>query len=280
VRLVSGMVSAIAIAAFGFASGALALVVMAPEPQGFVPPVRLAMLEVAPEIGRDLPTDWPNVFGTVPPPAPEAEPEPEPDVVEEPPEENTTYYLTGLVAGGGNDSWAMISENDQGLVVRIGDVLVGGETVTGIDAQGVWIEYEGERQLIPVQKSDLQGLIAITDPVAENRPPALLLDEVIIPLEVFDRAYISSALTSGGRLAAPQGQNARGMDLVWMQRGELFDQMGLRTGDTILSVNGKALQTEDLIADMPDDDLLGGSLQLEILRDGTRQMLKVTLDQG
>lgn len=269
-----------AVAAFGFACGAFGLALVTPEVAEFVPPQRMAMVERAPDIGRDLPTDWPAVFGTIPPPAPEPEPEPEPEVVEKPPEENTTYYLTGLVAGRGSDSWAMISENDRGLVVRVGDVLIGGETVTAIDASGVWIDYEGERQLIPVQKTDLGHLITVEDSPADGLRPAKLLSEVTIPIEEFDRKFIERALTSAGRLAASQRENTRGMDLVWIERGELFDQMGLRTGDTILSVNGKALQTEDLLTDMPDADLLGGSLQLEILRDGTRQMLKVTLAQS
>lgn len=268
------------VTAFGFACGAFGLGYVTPPEQAFVAPQRMATVQQANVSTRDLPHDWPAVFGTVPIVAePEPEPEPEPEVAEQPPEENTTYYLTGLVAGGAGESWAMISENDRGLVVRIGDVLIGGETVTAIDAAGVWIDYQGETQLIPVKKADFGTMVTVKTQ-AEPTEPASVLAEVRIPLERFDRTFINRALTSAGRLAATERLNTDGMDLVWMQRGELFDQMGLRTGDTIVSVNGKALQTDDLIADMPDSDLLGGSLQLEILRDGTRQMLKITLDQG
>ena len=278
-RLLSAILAVGAVGAFGFALGALVLAYATPPGQPWQAPVRSAALQAPENTVRDLPETWPAIFGTVAPPEPE--PEPEPEVAEAPPEENTTYYLTGLVAGRGSESWAMITENDRGLVVRIGDVLVGGETVTGIDAKGVWIDYQGQRQLIPVQKADLVGLVSTETAAVTELPQAALLAEVTIPIEQMNRRVIGRALASAGRLAATERPGtAGGMDIVWVQQGELFDQMGLRTGDTILAVNGKTLETEDLLADMPDADLLGGPLQLEILRDGARQMLKVNLDQG
>lgn len=278
-KLLSGLLSVIAVASFGFALGALGLAYVAPAPQPYQPPERAAALQALAGDSRVLPDGWPAVFGKVP--ATEPEPEPAPQVAEQPPEENTTYYLTGLVAGRGSDSWAMISENDRGLVVRVGDVLIGGETVTAIDAAGVWIDYAGETQLIAVQKTDLGGMVREQSVAAGDLPPARLLAEVTIPIEATDRRFIARALAAAGRLAATEQPGVSGgMDIVWLQRGELFDQMGLRTGDTILAVNGKTLETEDLLADMPDADLLGEPLQLEILRDGARQMLKVNLDQG
>lgn len=282
-RLVSALLAVVAVASFGFAVGALGLAYVAPAPQPYQPPERATSVRALPNDTRVLPDAWPAVFGVTPPPppAPAPDPAPEPEAVELPPEENTTYYLTGLVAGRGSDSWAMISENDRGLVVRIGDVLIGGETVTAIDAAGVWIDDRGERQLIPVQRNDLGSLVRTETVAVADLPQAKLLAEVTIPIEDLNRRFIERALTEAGRLAATeQPGTSGGMDIVWVQRGELFDQMGLRTGDTILAVNGKTLETENLLADMPDSDVLGGSLQLEILRDGARQMLKVNLDQG
>ncbi|MCG6902173.1 MAG: PDZ domain-containing protein [Rhodobacter sp.] len=282
-RLVSGLLSVIAVASFGFACGALALAFVVPEAAPYTPPARAAALQAQPGTGPDLPETWPAVFGVVPPPAPEPEPLPEPlaepEVVEEPLEENTSYYLTGLVAGRGSGSWAMISENDRGVVVRVGDTLIGGETVTAIDASGVWIDHDGSRQLIPVQKSDLGGLMRAGPASVAVLAQSDLLAEVTIPVEALDRGYIESALAEAGELSA-RGNDGGGMDIVSVRRGNMFEQMGLRPGDTILAVNGKTLETSDLLADTPDDEVSGGSLQLEILREGTRHMLKVNLDKG
>ncbi len=280
-RLISGLLTGFSVVAFGFACGALALSYVAPEPQPFAAPVRAAAAAPAEDTSRDLPGTWPPVFGTVPPP-PEPDPEPLPEpVAEAPPEENTTYYLTGLVAGRGGESWAMISENDRGLVVRVGDELIGGETVMAIDARGVWLDHKGQRQLIPVQRSDFGNLVwTETDDTVEALP-ADLLAEVTIPFETLDRRFIERALAEAGRLTAAElADGSVGMDIVWTQRGELFEQIGLRTGDTILKVNGKSVVTENLLADTPDADLAGGTISFEILRDGSRQVVKVNLDQG
>lgn len=266
-------------AGLGFACGALGLGLIAPPDSAFAPPERAAAVMASVEPTRDLPDRWPALFGTVPPPPPPP-PEPEPEVVELPPEENTTYYLTGLVAGRGSDSWAMISENDRGLVVRLGDELIGGETVVGIDAQGVWLDYEGQRQLIPVQRSDLGHLVQLGDNPVATMGASGLLAEVTIPMEQLDLDHVAAVLAESGELAPVGSDDGRGMELIRVREGQIWAQMGLRAGDTILSVNGKPLQTGGLLDDMPDADLTGGPLVLEIVRDGARQMLKVHLDQG
>ena len=280
-RLIAGLFTLVSVAAFGFACGALGLVYLAPDPAPFVAPERAAAVTNPDTMGTDLPTTWPAVFGTVPPPEIEPEPEPEPEpAAEAPPEQNTTYILTGLVAGRA-DSWALISENDRGLVVRVGDELIGGEVVTAIDTEGVWIEVDGQTQLIAPQRPQTEGMVRTEAPAVANLPPAHLLAEITIPMEQLDRRFIERALAEAGRLTATEQDDAAGgMDIVWIQRGELFDQMGLRTGDTILTVNGKTLVTENLLADTPDSELDSGALNLEILRDGARQVLKVNLDQG
>ena len=252
--------------------------------QPFLAPAPSAIIEAKLESSVNLPDSWPAVFGAVPliapKPEPVAEPEPQPEVTEEPPQENTTYFLTGLVAGRGTASWAMISENDRGLVVRVGDTLIGGETVTEIDSDGVWIEYQGVRELIAVQKSDLEQLVDMGVPVDGATAIPELLAEITIPLESLDRRFIEASLTEAGSLAVSDRAENGGMDIISIRDGELFAKMGLRSGDTILSVNGKTLQSADILADISDEDVLGGLLQLEILRNGTRQMVKVTLDQG
>ena len=278
-RLLSAILSVVAVASFGFAVGALGLAYVAPAPVPYAPVERAAPAPARPDNAPALPNGWPAIFGTMP--EPEPQPVPQIATVELPPEENTTYFLTGLVAGRGNDSWAMISENDRGLVVRVGDLLIGGETVTAIDAAGVWIDFRGQKQLVPVQKTDLGGLVRTEYSAQADLAQSSLLAEITIPLEILDRRFVERALTEAGRLEPTRkpGHNG-GMDIVLVQRGQLFDQMGLQPGDTILAVNGKTLETENLLADVPDSVVLGGSLQLEILRDGARQMLKVYLDQG
>ncbi|WP_172299502.1 type II secretion system protein N [Pseudoruegeria sp. HB172150] len=117
----------------------------------------------APEIARE----WPPVFGIAPLPAeatPAAAPLPEPEL-------RYDYRLTGLVADA-QDGWALVSSGGIQQVVRPGDRLEGGETVTAIDAQGVHILWRGQRQLIPVQRPETGHLARDMRPAANlgNRP--------------------------------------------------------------------------------------------------------------
>ena len=77
-----------------------------------------------------------------------------------------------------------------------------------------------------------------------------------------------------------RGEAENGMEIAYVAQDTLFEQIGLRIGDTILSVNGNSVVTQNLLADTPDEVLDAGTLDLEILRDGARKTLKVNLDQG
>ncbi len=273
VRLFSGLLTICAVAAAGFACGALVLAIY-PSPETlFEPPERAVPREMVVAAPTNAPGEWPEVFGVVPEIAPE--PAPEPEIAEEPPQENTTYWLTGLVAGRGDDSWAMISENDRGLVVRVGDKLIGGEIVTAIDARGVWIERDGVKELIALQKSDLEALatrgeedegvtVSISDiPVSDST----------IVVEAVDADYIRSLLGEAGNLNGDQVITA-------VTPGRVFEQIGLREGDRITGVNGNPLQSGDVLADIAGEDLASGLLELEIQRDGARHSVKVHFEAG
>lgn len=271
-RLMSGLFTTVAMGAMGFACGTFALAVL-PEPEApFTEPQRAPKIEPVVVSARPVPEQWPAVFGVIPEAAPEPEPEPEP-VVEAPPERNNTYLLTGVIAGEGIQGFAMLRENDRGLVVREGDVLVGGETVTAIDEQGVWIEFDGVRELIPVPETDFGTMISVETPEPEAAPS--LASEITIPVEALTRASLEELLTASARMEPLE----TGMQLTSIREGMLFDQIGLKAGDTITLVNGAPLQGPDILATTPEDSLLSGVFELEILRDGARQTIKVTLEQ-
>lgn len=278
-RVLSGLFTTAAVGAMGFACGALALSVSPEEAAPFVAPERAPAVAPVVVAAREVPETWPAVFGVIPEVAPEPEPEiaPEP-VVETEPEENNTYLLTGVIAGPGIESFAMLSENDRGVVVRVGDELVGGEVVTAIDQKGVLIEFNGIQELIPVPQRDFGTMIQF-DETAEA-PAAALVSEITIQIETLSKSTLEELVTSAGRFEIHQGNETPGIELLSIRDGRLFDQIGLRAGDTILGINGTELVGSDLFANTPETDLLRGEFNLDILRDGARQTVKVILDQS
>lgn len=282
VKLLSGLVTAATVAASGFGCGALALAYVVPEPAPYTPPQPAAVSAPAESAARALPTRWPDLFGVLPPaPAPDPEPAPEP-VAEEPPEQNQTYFLTGLISGRNGASWAMISENDRGVVVRVGDTLVGGEKVTAIDPRGVWIEYQGETQLIPVQEQDLASLVWTETATTPSASPAEPLAEISIVVEDLSLDFVRRLLEQAGDVAATVLEDGTpALAVTALRQGELFDRIGLRAGDRIVAVNGRRASGAGLLANAPDGEITpGGSLDFDILRDGALMKVKVNLDQG
>ena len=138
--------------------------------------------------------------------------------------------------------------------------------------------YQGVQELIPVQKSNLDHLVSVegTEEVT-NTGPLELLAEVVIPVEGLDRRSLERTIEDSVQLVRADEE---GMQIAYVAQDTLFEQIGLRIGDTILSVNGNSVVTQNLLADTPDEVLEAGTLDLEILRDGARKTLKVNFDQG
>jgi len=282
-RLLSNLLLTGAVGAFGFSGGLLALTVLAPPGQPFEPPQLAGTATASHATARTLEAVWPAIFGVEVVPEPEPTPEPVAAVAPEPepdpePEIRYDYMLAGLVADE-RGGWAMVSAGGMAELVRPGDTLEGGETITRIDPQGVWIMLGDIPQVIPVNKSDFSELVWRTAPA--EAPPIESREEVRVSVERMDRNFIERALVDAGRLVRTELEDgSSGLDVVWIRRGELYDQMGLRTGDMILRIDGEEAGDQDMHVRAPGALSGGGSIDLEIMRNGARQKIKVSLDQS
>lgn len=125
-----------------------------------LPPPSEASLETAPatDLGIEVPEPqppmrWPSLFGThVPPepqpprppepPAPPAEPQPP-----APPFESLGYALKGVVSDGAN-SWAIVSHPTGDRLLRVGDALEEGITVTAIEPERLRVDNRGSEAVL------------------------------------------------------------------------------------------------------------------------------------
>jgi len=149
-----------AIAGLGLGLLGLSASLPANQADPLPPPVLdVAQPETAEHLAlQDLPV-WAALFGEPAPepvvvvaapepdPIPEPVPEPEPFPDEEPFFDTSMYVLRGLVYQD-DGGWAIL-ESDEGIVViRQGDVLIGGEEITEIAEDGVEISIDGEYYFI------------------------------------------------------------------------------------------------------------------------------------
>ncbi len=269
--LLSNIALTLSVGALGFAGGQFGLTVTAPPAEPFTPPVLAGEAEAHASDAPVVAAAWPALFGYVEVAVEEAEPE----AVQEAPSD---YILTGLIADGAQDSWALISEDGFERIKRVGDEMIGGETVEEITAEGVWIISDGTRQLIPVRAADMAEMYQVVPPAFDETEPAEVT-EVTVGMERLDLAHISDVFEDAGNLIVTElADGSTGLDVVWIQTGALYDEIGLKTGDMILRINGNSVETADLIA-QAGDGALGGVVSLEIIRDGARKVIKVNLAQ-
>lgn len=148
-RLVAALLTLAALGAAGIAGRDLWLEVTQPP----APPAPARVVAMAPGEEPKAPRPprrWPALFGEPEPPAPPPPPEPEPEPPAPEPEpqppaptlSSLGYSLKGLVRTG-TATWALLSHPTGERVIRPGDEIEDGLTVTVIDAQGVWVARDG-----------------------------------------------------------------------------------------------------------------------------------------
>jgi len=153
----------ISIAALGYANGILALTLVgngkADDPVKAI--TRLGSVDPEPVGVRRLEA-WPPIFGV---PAAtqafieEAPAEIEPSI-ETAPVVWQEYSLRGLVTVG-PQKWAFIVSDHEEALVSIGDTLGDGEVVVRIDAAGVWLEKQGERNLVRFNRNESVSIVEL-----------------------------------------------------------------------------------------------------------------------
>ncbi len=211
--------------------------------------------------------EWPAVFGVYVPDAP---------VVNAAPKVSVKYNLVGLLAGT-DKPWAIVGSPQGDSLVGIGDVLPGGEPVLEIDANGVWIEREDQREVIGFAQSaaDTMARLMNTGPLDPLKAS--------VPLAAFKGRDMRRVLGRAGsiRMVVPRGgTGAKFPEILWVREGQLYDLIGLRRGDLILRVNGhsvadpKTLENAENI--LKDSDVFA----VEILRGGRPQTINVTISDN
>lgn len=208
------------------------------------------------------PPAWPAVFGQ---PATDA-PAPEtPDPISQ------DYSLIGVVAGL-QSRWAVIAAPSGEVLVRPGDVLSGGETVEKITPGGVWVRKGAERARIGFPGDEGQTVQGAPPPAAATAPRRVeiargdLLGRDL--RRVFGRAGTIQMVAAGGAPAP---------EILWVRAGEIYDRIGLRSGDRVLRINGEPAGAPETLARAGDIIASSPEVMLEVLRAGVIVPITVVL---
>jgi general secretion pathway protein C len=230
------------------------------------PPVTIddALAEVARSAEPAPVSPWPPVFDRyVPdPPAPAAAPQP-----------RQSWRLVGLVAGGA-EGWAILSGAAGEEIVRKGDMLGTGTQVLAIEEAGVRLLQDGEEVLVGFDKTPRSMLADLVS----NASDAPL--EAELPLSLLAGRDLRLVLGRAGsvRMVAPNGgQGELVPEILWVREGHLYDLIGLRKGDRVLRINGRAVFDPELLVNAKDMVASAEEVAIDILRAGQRRTIRVRI---
>jgi general secretion pathway protein C len=249
----------------GLGGGALLLLLTAPEasaPTG----TRIDTAIAAPQEPGAARQDWPAIFGEPPADAP-------PEPAEPPPEALPDYTLKGLVAAA-DQGWAIVSGPDDDHLVGPGSTLPDGGEVVAIRTDGVEVDRDGGRFVIGFARDEgPQERVTAGTAMPDTTSRTLSLASL---RETGMRKALGLA---GGSKVVDRGNGALAQEIVWVRNGRLYDRIGLRKGDTVLTINGIPAGDIDALREAAPDLMQERSFDLEVLRSGARLTLKVVIDE-
>ncbi|WP_085892687.1 type II secretion system protein N [Roseovarius litorisediminis] len=259
----SGSMTFLAAIALGYGTGQLALTLTASDLRRVAPIVLEQGNSAAGD--SDLPDDargWPPIFGVF---------TPNQTVTAAAPKPSENYELLGLMAGG-DQAWAMVTSSQGNALVSVGDTLPGGEVVRGIDAEGVWIEKDGAKEVVGFEETPAEtySRLVSSDPLKPKTAE--------VPISAFSGRDMRRVLGRAGsvRMVAPRGGNGdKFPEILWVREGQLYDLIGLRRGDLVLRVNGYSVGDLDTLENASTILSSADKFVVEILRGGQRQTINV-----
>lgn len=270
--LAGGLAAALA----GYGLIALALVSTAPDPAPAALPER-SVLAVSKTVATPQEQiAWAPLFGT-------AAPDPPPK--DTPPRIVSNYVLKGLVAAGKGTGWAIVADEQSETLLRPGDTMSGQETVVSISAQGVLIEKDGVQSLISFDNAE-RTLVAAApaDAVMEDSSiPAPARESLARPLSAvridvanFAGQKLGDIITRAGGIANTTTQDGQqALEILWVRNGLLYDKLGLRKGDKILTINGQSVVGIQNSASLASELLNAKKFDLTLMRAGVLRSLHI-----
>lgn len=213
------------------------------------------------------PQSWPLLFGVEPPP-------PTVETAAQPPEPSPDYTLKGVVADG-KRGWAIVAFPDGDQLVNFGSILPDGSKVVVIEPDGVVIERDGKRYAIGFAKDD-----AVVKPGANQPGPPPRHHSSTLSLSELRQGDFRRMLgLAGGSRIVDMGDGALAQQIVWVRNGRLYDRIGLRDGDTILTINGVPAGDMDALMAAVPKLLRQRQFELVLIRAGARLTVEVMIDE-
>ncbi len=134
--------------AFGFAAVHLALILFPPDSrQSSAARLTPVIAPVAAPKTETVSAPWPALFGVYQPPEPQPPAPVAPPPPPTPPLASLGFSLRGIFSKD-SESWAILGHPNGDSILRVGDQLIDGVTLSEITSEGIWVETARGRELL------------------------------------------------------------------------------------------------------------------------------------
>jgi general secretion pathway protein C len=200
--------------------------------------------------------------------------------------------LLGTVASSHPGStWAAV-ENTQDhskSVVRVNDMLLDKATVLRIERRRIVLQNGAKREELALDESQqaagIPGLRAAVDPSSgdlRERIQRLSEDQFRVQREEVDKAVRNPAELFSQARILPKYENGQmmGVQLNSIQPGSLFEQIGIKNGDTVTQVNGIVVTSPQDSAALLKELTAANQFQVNVVgADGQTRTLSYSIQQ-
>ena len=176
-------------------------------------------------------------------------------------------------------SWAMIGKGEKQKLYKIGDPIenASGAKVAKILKRKVVINNRGKLEELWLYGEDGKNFTTSAPPIRTARPT---------PTPSSSKAKIKASQIKKAKnigdvvrfMVATENGKMIGYKVRPGRQRELFDQVGLKTDDIVVSVNGIEVNEPQKVREVYQALKTATEANLEVLRDGTTQSIQITMD--
>ncbi|HEY7774841.1 MAG TPA: type II secretion system protein GspC [Marinagarivorans sp.] len=190
--------------------------------------------------------------------------------------------LQGVIASNEpSKSWAIIGEASSQALYKAGDALPGvrGVKLKSIAELWVILDNNGKAEKLWLYGEDDKKFVATRRTPAPVAPPE---DDNVHKAEV-DESAVKDIKSIGDVvrfMVATEGGQMIGYKVRPGRKRELFDQVGLKNNDIVVSVNGIEVNEPQKVREVYQALKTATEANLEVMRDGSTQFIQIRMSSG
>ncbi|WP_053979325.1 type II secretion system protein GspC [Marinagarivorans algicola] len=179
-------------------------------------------------------------------------------------------------------SWAIIGEASSQKLYKIGDAIPGARNVKLRDIADLWVvlDNNGKSEKLWLYGED-GTKIAAAPRVRNTRPQPKPKDDRIVKEISQDQLAEAKSIGDVVRfMVATENGQMIGYKVRPGRKRELFDQVGLKNNDIVVSVNGIEVNEPQKVREVYQALKTATEANLEVMRDGSTQFIQIRMSSG